>query len=154
MTRTTTVTKTEPNTTGAGPRRRGLARTLAVVATIVAAVAVWAVARFGVGIAVSEPQWSGPPTDLPVTDVVLVSAVVSLAGWALLAILERFTARAAHWWVTIAALGAVVSLLGPLTAPGVGGSSRVVLVLLHVVVGAALIPLLYRSSPTRSEPVS
>lgn len=138
-------------TQGTGSRRRRLERLLAVVAAVVAALLVWAVARFGLGVDVREPQSSGPARQLGAVTVVVASAVASLAGWALLATLERFTARAARRWAMIAAVVAVASLVAPLTAPGIAASSRIVLGLLHLVVGAVLIPLLYRSSRSREE---
>lgn len=131
------------------PRPRRLARALAVLAAVAAAVALWTIARFALGVDVREPRWSGPPVELEAVNVALASVVAALAGWALLAALERFTARAARWWAMIAAVIAVASSLGPLTTPGLAWSSRLVLVLLHLVVGAVLIPLLYRSSPSR-----
>lgn len=84
-------------------------------------------------------------------NVALVAAVASLASWALLAVLERCPARAARWWLVVATVFMVASLIGPLTVPDVPGSSRVVLAILHVVVGAVLIPLLYRSARHRKE---
>lgn len=142
---------TRPETSGTESRRRRLARLLAVIAAVVSAVGLWAVARFGLGIDVQEPQRPSGTRGLAVASVVIITALASFAGWALLAVLERFTNRAARWWAVIATLFAVISLIGPLTAPGIPASSRVVLALLHLVVGAALIPLLYRSSPSRME---
>ncbi|MBA3418349.1 MAG: hypothetical protein H0U09_06530 [Geodermatophilaceae bacterium] len=139
---------TQQETSGTVSRRR---RWLAVVAAVAAAVAVWAVATFGLGVDVREPQRTGQARDLGAAKVVGVTAVVSLAGWALLAVLERFSARARRWWAAIAVVVAVASLVAPLTAAGVTGSSRVVLAGLHLIVGAVLIPLLYRSSPNRKE---
>ena len=49
----------------------------------------------------------------------------------------------------IAVLVAVVSLVGPLTTPGFTTPGRLVLGLLHLVVGAVVIPLLRRSSTSR-----
>lgn len=132
-------------------RRRRLARLLAVLAAAVAALVVWAVARFGLGVDVQEPQSSGQARQLAAINVVVASVLASLAGWALLAALERFIAHAARRWAMVAVVVAVVSLAGPLTASGITASSRVVLVLLHLVVGAVLIPLLHRSSPSRTE---
>lgn len=136
-------------TSRTGTRRRSLARLSAVLATVLAAVAVWAVARFGLGIDVRQPQGSGPAGQLAAGIVALVSATAALVGWASLALFERFLTYAARWWVTIASLVAMASSVGPLTAPGLPTSSRVVLALLHLVVATVLIPLLYRTSPNR-----
>jgi hypothetical protein len=104
------------------------------------------------GIDVQEPPrgGSGPIRDLAAGNVVFASALASLAGWALLAVLERVTTRARTIWTSIAVVVAVLSLGGPLTAAAVTTASRAVLAALHVVVAAVLIPLLARTSPSRS----
>ena len=130
-------------------RRRRLERLLVVVAAVLAALAVWAVAAYGVGVDVHAPQTADPAPQVGAANIVVVSAAASVAGWGLLAVLERLTERAAHVWAMIAAVVAVVSLIGPLTTPGFTGAGRVVLALLHLVVGAVVIPLLYRSSTSR-----
>ncbi len=127
--------------TGRLTHQRRRTRLLAVVGSALAAVAVWAVAEFGLGINVREPAG-----DVGAANVVFASVVASLAGWALLALLERVTARAARWWPAIATTVALLSLVAPLTMPGVTTSSRVVLALLHLVVAATLIPLLSRTA--------
>ena len=63
--------------------------------------------------------------------------VVALAGWGLLALLERFTARSRLIWTIIAAAVFVVSLLGP--AGGVDASATLGLVALHLIVAAVLV---------------
>lgn len=140
---------TTPETDRTKPRRLRLERLLAVVSAVGAALAVWLVARFGIGVEVGEPGSSGPANQVGTATIVVVGAVASLAGWALLAGLERFTRRAARWWAMIAAGVAIVSLVGPLTTPGFTPSGRVVLGVLHLVVGAVVIPWLYRTSLRR-----
>jgi hypothetical protein len=80
--------------------------------------------------------------------VVLTSLVAGLLGWALLALLESRSRRAATVWTAIAIVVALLSLGGPLSA-GAGAAASVVLVALHAVVAAVLIPALRRTSPTR-----
>jgi hypothetical protein len=148
------TTRRDPVTatpTGATTGARRVSRLLAVGAAVVAALAVWAVAALALGIDVQEPpRGAGPVRDLAVGNVVLASAVASLAGWALLAVLERVTTRARTIWTSIAVVVAVLSLGGPLTAAAVTTANRAVLAALHVVVAAVLIPLLARTSPGRS----
>ena len=98
--------------TGRLTHQRRRTRLLAVVGSALAAVAVWAVAEFGLGINVREPAG-----DVGAANVVFASVVASLAGWALLALLERVTARAARWWPAIATTVALLSLVAPLTMP-------------------------------------
>lgn len=128
-------------------RARRTARLTGVIAAVVAALAGWAVAELGVGIDLRQPGG-----DIGAAAVVVASASASLAGWALLAVLERFTARPGRWWVAIAVGFAVASLLAPLTTPGIDAAGRVVLALLHAVVAAVLIPLLYRTAIDRTGP--
>ena len=77
--------------------------------------------------------------------VALTSLTAGLAGWALLAVLERTVGRPARWWRAVALLVYVVSLLGPLGAT----STAVALALaaLHTVVAGLLVVLLPRRSP-------
>jgi hypothetical protein len=62
----------------------------------------------------------------------------SLAGWALLGILERFTDRARRLWVGIAVATLLLSFGTPLSGSGTSALNRVVLLLMHVAVGAVL----------------
>ena len=130
-------------------RRRALWRLLVVAATVVAALAVWAVATYVVGVDVRSPQSSAP--QVGVASIAVVSAAAALAGWALLAVLERFATRAVRWWAVIATVVTVASLVAPLTTPGFSMSGRVVLMLEHLVVGTVVIALLHRSSPSQDE---
>lgn len=134
-------------TTRTTSRTRRAARLAGVAAGVGAATAGWAAAEFGLGIDLRHPGG-----DIGVAAVVLASGVSSLAGWGLLAVLERFTARAGRWWAWFAAVLAVVSLVAPLTTPGIDAGGRVTLALLHVVVAVVLIPLLYRTAIGRSGP--
>ncbi|MGC4748367.1 DUF6069 family protein [Micromonospora sp. DT201] len=78
--------------------------------------------------------------------VVVAAAVAALAGWALLAMLERLTNRAGVWWASIAVAVLLLSLLvGP--PSGVGGGAKATLALLHLSVGVVLILGLLRSRP-------
>jgi hypothetical protein len=64
----------------------------------------------------------------------------------LLGILERFTRRARRVWVGVAIATLLLSFGGPLSGSGTSALNRAVLVLMHVAVGAALIPMLSRTS--------
>jgi hypothetical protein len=67
------------------------------------------------------------------------------AGWALLALLERLTARTI-WTVT----ALLASLGGPLSRSGITAANRAVLVLPHLAVGAVLIPALRSTAASRA----
>ncbi|MGI8875559.1 MAG: DUF6069 family protein [Egibacteraceae bacterium] len=149
------VTEPQPNpavpqaTTSPGTRRR--ARLLAVVSTILAALALWTVAEPILGVDLREPARAagGATRAIGPLNIVLASAVASLAGWGLLAALERLTVRARTAWTATAVVVALVSLGGPLSGAGITAANKVVLALLHIVVAAVLIPLLSRTSPQR-----
>lgn len=83
--------------------------------------------------------------------VAVVSALAALAGWGLLAVLERFTAAARRVWTVIATVALLLSLGAPLSGHGVTAGSRFTLVAMHLAVGAAVITLMRRSSQRRSE---
>ncbi|MFB8754180.1 DUF6069 family protein [Streptomyces nigra] len=72
--------------------------------------------------------------------VAFVALLASLAGWGLLAALERFGVRRARAvWTGVAAAALAVSFL-PLTGDGMDGGTRAALALMHAAVAAVLIP--------------
>ena len=78
--------------------------------------------------------------------VVSLSLAFALAGWALLAALERFVRRALGVWIVVATAALLLSFL-PLAGDGMSGGTRVGLALTHLAVAAVLIPGLTRSAP-------
>jgi Family of unknown function (DUF6069) len=79
----------------------------------------------------------GSDTRVGADAVVLVAVVVGLAGWGLLAFLERVAGRVRLIWTVIAAAVLALSLLGPLG--GVSSAAVLALICLHLVVGLVLI---------------
>lgn len=126
------------------PARTRRTRLLALVGAAAAALAVWALADplAGVDLTVST---GGGTQEIGSGTVVLVSLLAGLAGWALLDLLERFTAHAREIWTATALVVLVVSLLGPLGAAA-SAAATVALAGMHLAVGAVLIPLLARSA--------
>ena len=144
----TTMTTAEGTVTQRGELRR--TRLRAVAAGVLAPLAVWALVDAGFGVDLRAPAGaSAEPADLGAGAVVTASAVAALAGWGLLALLERFTTRARTVWAVLAVLVLVVSLGGPLGGTGITAANRIALLLMHLVVAAVLIPALYRTSRTR-----
>ena len=127
---------------------RQRARLAAVGAAIVAALAAWFVAEVVFGLDLRRPAASvgAQAEDIDAVHVVFAAAVGSLAGWALLAVVERLTARPRRVWTVIAVVALVVSLGGPLSGSGITTSNRLALVLMHVVVAALVIPALARTA--------
>ena len=134
------------------PRR---ARALAVIAATLAALAVWLVTDPLLGIDLTGTTRPGSQELMSITPALIAgtSLVVALAGWALLALLERFTARARAIWTAVAVLFALLSLAGPLSVLAKTSAANVLaLALMHVAVAAVLIPMLAGTAPAPARP--
>ncbi|MFD7549754.1 DUF6069 family protein [Streptomyces sp. NPDC059816] len=103
---------------------------------------------------VADPVWGhrlrivdGERTlDIGVVAVGLAALLAALAGWGLLAALERFGVRRARAvWTGVAVAVLALSFL-PLTGDGMDGGTRAVLALMHLAVAAVLIPGLRRQA--------
>ncbi|MEV4476808.1 DUF6069 family protein [Nonomuraea sp. NPDC049504] len=116
---------------------KSLRRPLTVGGAAVAALVVWAVAVPVAGVALTVHMGGGPQEVGPVS-VVVASLVIGLAGWALLAVLERVASRPGRVWTVVALAVLVLSLLGPLGG-AVGGGAMSVLIVMHLVVGGVLV---------------
>jgi hypothetical protein len=129
-------------------RRR---RLLAVTGAVLVALAIWTIAKLVFGMEIRTPALDGIPEPTPIGafEVIVVSALLSLAGWALLVFLERLTIRARKLWAVIAIVALVLSLATPLLGTGITAANRVVLLLIHLSVGGVLIPTLYWSTHRR-----
>lgn len=127
---------------------RRKARASAVAAAVAGAFALWAVVEFAFGVDVRAPAMGGSreTSDVGPAQIVAASGLASLGAWVLLATLERLTSRGRAVWTGIATLALVASLGAPLSGTGVTAGNRIVLLLMHLVVGGVLIPLLYRTS--------
>lgn len=128
-------------------------RALAVAAATAAALIVWLIAKPLLGIALTLPMAGGAQTmEVGWGSVLVISLVASLAGWGLLAILERFTPRARVTWIVFGSVALLLSFAGPgLAASAASGATRVALAIMHMVVAAVLIPSLARTSPSRPD---
>jgi hypothetical protein len=124
------------------PNRAGV-RALAVAATVAAAALVWLVGEplLGNDLVVEQPGQA--PLDLSLASFVVITLGASLAGWAVLALLEKITRYGRRIWTGLAVAVVLVSFLPFLSAQMTTGSA-VVLALAHLVVGAVLVPLLLR----------
>ena len=139
-----TTTVTDRSATGA--RRR--ARALTVAAAILLPVLIWLVAD---PVAGHDLIVDGGPDQEPLQvaafAVVVVPLLAGLAGWGLLAVLEKMTRHARVIWLVIAAVFLLISFL-PLTGPGTPWSTRLILGSMHLVVAAVLMVGLTRTPPT------
>jgi hypothetical protein len=133
------------------PRR---ARALAVIAATLAALAVWLITDPLLGIDLTGTTRPGSQQLQPITPALVAGAslAVALAGWALLALLERFTARARTIWTAVALLVALLSLAGPMSILASTEANVLALALMHLAVAAVLIPMLAGTSPAPARP--
>jgi len=137
-----TVTSSAGQSVGA----RRLQRLMFVAAAVVGAVVVWGIAT-AAGVKLLQPaQGTATPMELGVGMVIFASAFATLAGWGLLALLEKFVGNPRRTWTIVAVIFLVLSFGGPLTGTGVTTANRLVLLAMHIVVGAIFIPLMARSA--------
>jgi hypothetical protein len=114
---------------------------------VLAPAAIWLVAVPLLGLDLQVAQPSGrAPAQITLPMVLATALAASLAGWALLALLERLT-RQAHTIWTATAVVALIASFAPLLAPGTSTTSRIVLAVLHLAVAAILITSLARTAP-------
>ena len=139
-------TLADPIHTTPNPTRRRT-RAIVVAAAVLAPAAIWLVAVPLLGLDLQVAQPSGrAPAQITLPMVLATALAASLAGWALLALLERLTRRAHTIW-TATAVVALVASFAPLLAPGTSTTSRIVLAVLHLAVAAILITSLARPAP-------
>ncbi|MEA2842402.1 MAG: hypothetical protein QOJ69_73 [Actinomycetota bacterium] len=124
-------------------RRQG--RAWVVIAAVVAAVAVWLVARLAGANLTVEQGSGGGAAHVGLVMVAAMSALAGLAGWGLLAVIERSTPRARTLWTYIALGVLAISLVGPLGA-GTTAGTKLALVGAHLATAAVLIPGLRRTA--------
>lgn len=119
-------------------------RVVAVLAAVLAALAVWGVARLA-GADVETVRKSGDLVDLPALYVAVVALLCGLGGWALLALLERFTpARARRLWLAAAAAVLTVALVHTAVEWQLTIGQRLWLAVMCLAVAGVLVPLLPR----------
>jgi hypothetical protein len=125
----------QSDTTKITARRTG--RAITVAGGAAGALLLWAVNDPWAGIDLTVRQGDATQHIGPVV-VAAAALVAGLAAWGLLALLERTVRRPARTFRIVALIVLVLSLVGPLGS-GVGTSSRLVLLGMHLTVGAALI---------------
>ncbi|WP_407564575.1 DUF6069 family protein [Streptomyces sp. 184] len=85
--------------------------------------------------------------DIDAVPVAVLASAAALAGWGLLAALERFGVRRARTVWTAAAVAVLALSALPLTGGGMSAGTRTALALMHLAVAAVLIPGLRAAPP-------
>jgi hypothetical protein len=135
----TTSTDTTPVRGRASVRRR---RALGIVATLVVTLAVWLIGHLaGADYWISDSQGT-VRIDALVT--AQVTVILGLAGWAVLALLERLTRYGTTVWVVLATVVVVASMI-PVVLVEATTVTRIALAAVHLAVGAVLVPALVRA---------
>jgi len=135
--------------------KRGRSRALCAAGGALAAALAWIVevpllgihlnVRFG---AAHMHTGAGHIQTISVGQVIGVAVAASLLGWLLLALLERRTPQAWIRWTTIALAALAASLALPL-AFATTSSAAAGLIVMHLTVGAVVIPAMARTARTR-----
>ena len=132
--------------------RRRAARAAAAPAAAMAVSVAWLVADKAAGVDLHQPGFgSHPAQSLSAGLAAAVAALAALAGWGVLAVLERRGSRGAAIWLRTALAVLVLSLAGPLSGHGVGTGDRLTLVCMHLAASAVIIPLLYYTASARHQ---
>ncbi|TDU83534.1 hypothetical protein EV138_5998 [Kribbella voronezhensis] len=141
--------RTAPAAGASRPRRVEGRRRLDVVGLAVGVALIWwAVLSQAAGIDLQAKQ--GSVTHINGVSVFVATLVTSLAGWGLLAVLERRTPNARNVWTLVATIFCLTSLGSPLLN-GIGMDAKLALASLHLVVGAVVILGLRRTALTAQE---
>jgi Family of unknown function (DUF6069) len=126
----------------------GRARALCAAGGALAAALAWTVEVPLLGIHLNFRFGAGHVHTIGVGQVIGVAVAASLLGWLLLTLLERRTPRARLLWTTIALAVLAASLALPLTA-ATTSSAACGLIVLHLTVGAAVIPAMAHTARAR-----
>ncbi|MFE2727643.1 DUF6069 family protein [Kitasatospora sp. NPDC059327] len=141
---TTELHVAQSGTTSGSARRT---RLIAVGGGVLAATLIWVVARV-LDVDLTVEQGGGKdPMHVNAGFVIGFALVFALLGWAALALFERFTAKPATGWTILSVVVLLLSLGMPLSADTSSGA-KTMLALMHVALGAVLIPLM-RGSVTK-----
>ncbi|MDX6391510.1 MAG: hypothetical protein QOJ73_2573 [Streptosporangiaceae bacterium] len=128
--------------------KQGRARALYAAGGALAAALAWIVEVPLLGIHLNFRFGGGHIQTIAVGQVIGVTVAASLLGWLLLAFLERRTPHARPLWTTIALVALAASLALPLAA-ATTTSAVAGLVVMHVTVGAAVIPAMAHTARAR-----
>ena len=128
--------------------KQGRTRALCAGGGALAAALAWTVEVPLLGIHLNVRFGTGHLQAIALGQVIGAALAASLLGWLLLAHLERCTPRARRLWTTIALAALAASLALPLAAAATS-SAVAGLAVMHVAVGAVVIPAMARTTRAR-----
>ena len=138
---TSTTPATAADHPGAVRRARRRTRAASVVAAAVSAGAVFAAgSAAGTDFTITDPTPEAVSHTFVLPEIMIVTLVIGLTGWATLALLERITSRARVIWASLATAIVLLSLV-PIWIERATTDTRILLAAIHVVVGVALVPM-------------
>jgi threonine/homoserine/homoserine lactone efflux protein len=124
--------------------RRRNSRAGAVVAAAGAASVIYLVASgAGVPFELTDPGKT-QPMHLALVTIAGVAGFFALAGWAALALLERYSRRASRIWSILAGTVLLLSCV-PIGVEHATPATKITLALIHTTVAATLVPMLRRA---------
>jgi uncharacterized protein DUF6069 len=132
--------------------RQARARALCVAGGALAAALAWTVEVPLLGIDLNFRYGTSHTQIVAVAQVIGASLVALLSGWLVLAVLEQRTPHARTWWTGLALVGVAASLALPLTLATTVAttvSAIVGLVVMHLTIGAAVIPAMAHTARPR-----
>jgi Family of unknown function (DUF6069) len=142
MLTTTTSARAVPGT------KQARARALCVAGGALAAALAWTVVVPLLGIHLNFRFGTGHIQTIAAGQVIGVTVAASPLGWLLLALLERRNPQARPLWTIIALVALAASLALPL-AVATNSSAAAGLVVMHLTVGAAVIPAMAHTARAR-----
>jgi hypothetical protein len=128
--------------------KQGRSRALCAAGGALAAALAWIVEVPLLGIHLNVRFGTGHIQAIAIGQVIGVTVAASLLGWLLLALLERRTPHARPLWTVIVLAALAASLALPLAA-ATTTSAAVGLIVMHLSVGAAVIPAMAHTARAR-----
>jgi hypothetical protein len=125
-------------------RRTDRSRLLVVGVATIASAAWWAI-LVPVGGLTLDARQGGVLQHVGAPAVAISTALITFAGWALLAVLEHYAIGARKAWTIVAVISGLMSLSSPLTG-GIGVGAKLGLASFHLLVGAIVIVGLHRTA--------
>jgi len=132
--------------------RHARARAMCVAGGALAAAVAWTVEVPLLGIDLNFRYGTSHIQIVAVAQVIAASLAASLLGWLLLAALEQLTAHARTLWTSVALAGLAASVALPLTiatTASTTASAIAGLAVMHLTIGAAVIPAMARTARAR-----